>query len=249
MIIDFHCHVGQCDKLVNFQVTKEIPLDYVVSAQEEAGVGASVLLPMPTAYREDLEVRNGFMMTIKNERFFPFIWLNPYFLRTYDNRGIDEAFIIRKIRENKIYGIKVHPVCDGYYPEAWLMAPIFEIASACSVPVLWHTGWGSFGEARYVEYSAKFYPGVKVVIGHMVDNSAPDIAYRYDNVYLETSYCSGPRRLAGAVNLLGSEKILFGSDFPVNDMVFQKTMVLRTKISTQEKENILGNNARSLLGI
>ena len=247
MIIDFHSHIGESDKLLNFQTKREVTIDDVINVQLMAGISSSVALPLPLVYKEDVDAVNHAMMGITNDRLFPFVCVNPFYLKSTDRRGIDEASLTRKIKESRIYGIKVHPVCDGYYPHKRLMSPVLEIAEACSVPVLWHTGWGSFGEARYIDYVAADFTNVHIVVGHLVDNNAPDIARRHDNVYLETSYCSGPRRLAGVVNQVGPEKILFGSDFPVNNPVVQKELVLQADISDSDKEKILGLNAKRLL--
>lgn len=247
MVIDFHCHFGKNSKPLNFQNAEDVTAEDIVCAQKRTGINYSTAIPFPIAYREDLEVANGTMMALRAETLLPFVWLNPYFLRMHDKRGTDEVLLIDLIIKNKVRGIKVHPVCDAYYPTPHLLGPVFEIARETELPVLWHTGWGSFGDARYAEELAGVYEDVPLVIGHMMDQNAPAIAHRHPNVYLETSYCSGPRRLAGVVNMLGSERILFGSDFPVNDPVFQKTLVECAKISNTDKENILGLNAKRLL--
>jgi len=249
MVIDFHSHFGRNAKPLSFQKKHDVTKEQVLLAQKEAGIDYSTAIPFPAAYSEDLAELNNAVSELNHPSLLPFLWLNPYFLRSNDSRGTHETLIVAKIREAGIYGLKVHPVCDAYYPSVELLTPIFEIARVVSRPILWHTGWASFGEARFVKALAKENPDVVIVIGHMVDNNSPEIARECDNVFLETSYCSGPRRLAGVCQEIGSEKILFGTDFPVNDIVFQKTLVLRAKISDQEKENILGFNAKRLLKI
>ena len=249
MVIDFHCHFGKNPKPLNFQKEEDTTAGDIVAAQKRSGIDYSTAIPFSAAYREDLEVANGMMMALRAETLLPFVWLNPYFLRMHDRRGTDEVLLIDLIIKNNVRGIKVHPVCDAYYPTSRLLGPVFEIARETELPLLWHTGWGSFGDARYVEELAEVYGDVQIVIGHMVDQNAPGIAKRFQNVSLETSYCSGPRRLAGIVNMLGSERILFGSDFPAGDLLFQKTLVECAKIPDKDKENILGLNAKRLLNI
>lgn len=255
VIIDFHSHIGKTGKPINFQKTGEITIDDVLAEQERVGINFSTAIPFPFAYPEDVYRNNAEIMSIQDTRFLPFIWINPYFLRTNDKRGQDEAELIRTIKKGRVYGLKVHPVMDGYYPAPNLMGPVMEIARATNLPVLWHTGWaaiggsGSFGEARYVEYSAKAFPDVKIVIGHLVDPNAPDIAERNNNVYLETSYCSGGRRLAGIVSQIGSERILFGSDLGVNFPGKEMKTVLDARLPDKDTENILGLNAIRILNL
>lgn len=247
MIIDFHCHIGTSGKGLPFRQTEEVTLVEIIGAQQKAGIDASVILPMPQVYPADLMAANAAITAHMHPRTFPFVWLNPHFLATHDPRGTLESMLADTLMYSRVYGIKVHPVFDGYYPEPKCMAPVFEIARASQLPVLWHTGWGTFGDPFFIELSAKLYPDVIVIIGHMTEAASPFVASRCDNVYLETSYCSGPHRLAGIVGLVGSEKIVFGSDFPANSPIVQKMIVQEARISDNDKERILGRNAQRLL--
>lgn len=78
---------------------------------------------------------------------------------------------------------------------------------------------------------------------------------KYDFVYADISAASGfllqesiVQKIRGAV---GMERILFGSDFPVvfaSDITLEVNMVKRNPHLTEdEKERILGLNARELL--
>ncbi|MDZ4284909.1 MAG: amidohydrolase family protein [Patescibacteria group bacterium] len=222
-------------------------MEEIVAVQERAGIDASVLLPMPQVYPADLVSANETITAQPHARTFPFVWLNPHMLTSHDPRGISEQALAETLIERSVYGIKVHPVFDGYYPEPTCMAPIFEIARASALPILWHTGWGAFGDPLFVELSAKRYPDVIIVIGHMTEAASPFVASRCDNVYLETSYCSGPNRLAGVVRAIGSEKVVFGSDFPANSPIVQKMIVEESGLPDSDKEKILGGNAQRLL--
>ncbi|MFX1422762.1 MAG: amidohydrolase family protein, partial [Promethearchaeota archaeon] len=69
--------------------------------------------------------------------------------------------------------------------------------------------------------------------------------------YLECSYIPHPRRLADAVEMLGPERILFGSDYPwgAQNIAWEKTKVTSAPISLSEKKQILSENARKLLDL
>lgn len=252
MIIDMHCHIGRPGhgKGVSMRHAREITIHDVLTIQKEAGIDASVVLPMPQVYPADMVDANEKILTERHPSLFPFAWLNPCYIYPSYPRipdGSAEHLIATMLTQKMAYGIKVHPVFDGYYPEPTLMRPIFQIARACKLPILWHTGWGAFGDPLFVELSAAEYPDIVFIIAHMIETSAPFVATGFPNVYLETSYCSGPERLAGAVRLIGSDRILFGSDFPCNDPIVQKTIVERAKISDTDKEKIFGINALRVL--
>ena len=249
VVIDFHSHFGKSSKLINFQNKSGITIDDVVREQERIGINFSTAIPLPSSYPEDLQRSNDEVTSIQDKRLLPFVWLNPYFLRTHDKRGQDEAELVRIIKEKRVYGLKVHPVMDGYYPDPKLMGPVLEIARETRLPILWHTGWGALGDPEYVEDCAEIFPDVTLVIGHLVDTNSPRIAKRMENVYLETSYCASPRRLAGIVSQIGSERILFGSDLGVNYPRVQIVTVQESQMPDKDKENILGLNAARLLNI
>lgn len=52
-----------------------------------------------------------------------------------------------------------------------------------------------------------------------------------------------------AVSLFGSEKLLFGSDLPLNNPALRMGSVLAAKITERDMENILGGNIMRLLGL
>ena len=249
VVIDFHSHIGKTGKPINFQKTEEVTIDDVVREQERVGINFSTAIPFPFAYPDDVQTNNAKIMSIADRRLLPFVWINPYFLKNNDRRGQDESELIRTIKEGRIYGLKVHPVVDGYYPELPLMGPVMEIAKATGLPVLWHTGWGDLGKPEYVEECATAFPEVTLVIGHLNDTNSPRIARRKQNVYLETSYCSGGRRLAGIVGKIGSERILFGSDYGVNYPSTAMSVVMEARLPSKDTENILGQNAVRLLNL
>jgi len=51
------------------------------------------------------------------------------------------------------------------------------------------------------------------------------------------------------VRCFGSRRILFGSDSPWSDQAISKDWILQTKLTEEEKENILGRNAAAMLGL
>ena len=70
---------------------------------------------------------------------------------------------------------------------------------------------------------------------------------KYENVSVETSYSTHPRRIRQAVNALGSERILFGSDFPTNEPGFELYKIQNAHLKEKEMENVLYRNASRLI--
>ena len=74
---------------------------------------------------------------------------------------------------------------------------------------------------------------------------------KYDNAYLDISGTGLFRygMLAHGVSVVGSERILFGSDYPVCSPGMNLGGVMYEKLSERDVENILSKNAERLLGL
>src|SRR6266849_2296521 len=154
--------------------------------------------------------------------------------------------------------------------------PLFELAQRYDIPVFFHTGFdgpnpqGSFApkfrlslsDPLLLEEVAIRFPRLKIVIMHMgwpFFDHALYMLYAYENVYVDTATVNWilgkklfNRMLEEAVNTVGSDRILFGSDQMVwPQMITPAVESIRDTpfLSDQDKRNILGENARRLLKI
>jgi predicted TIM-barrel fold metal-dependent hydrolase len=153
--------------------------------------------------------------------------------------------------------------------------PLFELAQRYDIPVFFHTGSGgphpqsfapkfriSLSDPLLLEDVAIRFPKLKIVIAHMgwpFYDHALYMLWTYENVYLDTSVANWivgkelfNRMLQEAVDTVGSDRILFGSDQMVwPQMITPAVESIRGApfLSDQDKKNILGENARRLLKI
>lgn len=78
-----------------------------------------------------------------------------------------------------------------------------------------------------------------------------EIMKKYDNVFLDLSG-NGLHRY-GVVKYIadnvGSDRILFGTDYPIGNLQMYVASILGEKISDEDKKLIFGKNAKMLLGI
>jgi uncharacterized protein len=144
------------------------------------------------------------------------------------------------------------------------------------IPVFFHTGFGgpnpqegfapkfriSLSDPLLLEDVAVRFPKLKIVIMHMgwpFSDHALYMLFAYENVYLDTATVNWllgkklfNRMLEEAVDTVGSDRILFGSDQMVwPQMITPAIKSIRDApfLSDQDKRNILGENARRLLKI
>lgn len=150
--------------------------------------------------------------------------------------------------------------------------PLFELAQRYDIPVFFHTGFGgpnpppkfriALSDPLLLEDVAIRFPKLKIIIMHMgwpFYDHALYMLWTYENVYLDTATVNWilgkelfNRMLQEAVESVGSDRILFGSDQMVwPQMITPAIESIRDArfLSDQDKRNILGDNARRLLKI
>jgi hypothetical protein len=120
------------------------------------------------------------------------------------------------------------------------------------LPVLIHCGHPIFTLPWSIEELAVAFPGVKVIIGHMGHgnvvyiNAAIDIAARNPNVYLETSGMPMHTKIKDAVERVGVERVLYGSDIPFHHPAVEILRVEVSGLGPEELDRVLRGNSRLL---
>jgi len=138
------------------------------------------------------------------------------------------------------------PVNDVRYEPAW------KFADDRNLLMLLHT-WGgsSFDDAEIVRKAVEKYKNVKVLLGHSCHgdwDGAIKLVKDFPNVYLELTAVLDDRGiLEKFVEEAGSERIIFGTDFPWFSHHYYIGCVLSADITDEDRHNILHRNAEKLL--
>lgn len=186
------------------------------------------------------------------DRFLGWIFLNPKgnrdFLAEFDKWKDVPGFI----------GVKTHPFWHRYAPKELL--PVAEHLEHSGKPLLAHMGFDAHGE--FLPLLDEF-PKLKLILAHTGFPGYRDTwkkIRKYSNVYVDVSadaYVS-ERFTREAVDWLGEDRVLFGTDGPyghkmANDGIFDNGFIKRRIQSLfphpQTRDKILGNNFRELIGI
>ena len=193
----------------------------------------------------------------------PFINLDPVLM--------DAVTIRQKIRESVrkgARGIVLLPGLHGFYGNDRRVWPIYEMAQSFQLPILTQTGdagplppggRGHWGRPRYFGDVAASFPKLRLILGHLGKGYESEIAAltrRYPNVYTETSMrLSGldeagkwtPAEAVTWFRLIGIDRILFGTKWPLFDSQQDIDTVHRLPLTAEERRKILGENARRAL--
>lgn len=152
----------------------------------------------------------------------------------------------------RFLGVKLHPLLDGYHPDDPSVHPVYEVAGRRDVPVLVHSGHPIFTLPWSIEEAIVHFPATRVILGHMGHgniiyiNAAIDVAERNSNVWLETSGMPMHTKIREAVERVGSDRVLYGSDAPFHHPVVEMEKVKRSGLPQNLVEQVLGENARRL---
>jgi hypothetical protein len=163
------------------------------------------------------------------------------------------------VESGAVAGFKVHPIVGGYacgelYEKTRALA---ELAGQLNLPIVIHTGHipvealngiGGCNEVRAIEPLVAAFPLVKFVLAHIGWESwrqVLDLGARYNNVMVETSW-QPARIIRRAVDRLGPERVVFGSDYPLfrQSLAFRQ---VRRALSPKEFVMVTSTNAARLL--
>lgn len=150
--------------------------------------------------------------------------------------------------------IKLHPALHHYPVTGPHCRPIWDYANATGAVVLVHT-WDSDPDCGPLLFPdiANQHPRARILLGHSGVtwrgyHQAMEAAAKAPNLYLEL--CGSQRHrliVERAVDRVGAERILFGSDMPYLEASMTLAHVLTARISDAAKEKILRTNFLRLI--
>lgn len=246
-VIDMHTHMGPEYCLYY----PEHDADSIVRYMDEVGV--ELILSSPV---EDLMDGSSRRSQIRDamrrypDRIRGYYCVNP--LLGYSPEGI-----AREFKEYPGYaGLKFLPDYHRVNLNDDVYKPAFEYANAEHMLVLSHT-WGvsmngeSCNSVDKVIDVLDRYPNIVFLMGHSCQGQvdlAIDVACSYANAYLDLCDTG---RLNGVIEKMvrraGAEKVVFGTDVPMQGFCFQLGCVLGARITQEEKRAILRENALRIL--
>lgn len=179
---------------------------------------------------------------------YSFCYLNPRHDPAFIRSELD-----RCVLEHGMKGIKLWIAVNARDPR---LDVVMEGARRHKLPVLHHAWYKAvnwvYNESNPadIRHLALRFPDVPIIMAHLNGCGVRGVLDIKDcpNISVDTS---GSQPDAGftefAIEHLGAERILFGSDAPIRDYSVQLAKVTDAGISDQAKRLILGDNARRLI--
>lgn len=253
MIIDIHTHPQwEDDKFLQHPSPEQA--DTMLATAARHGIHSVCLLGRFYPYPDEDGIRAINDATIGMvqrcpERVFGLAFLNP---------ALDSDFLVGEIDRclrSGLSGVKLEYEVNARDAR---LDPIMETVAARDAFVLHHSWYKTVQKAFQesdpsdIACLAARHPRTRILMAHLTAGGMRGVLdiQKHHNVSIDTSGSQPFSALVEyAVKKLGSERVLFGSDYPVRDFSSQLGRIEGARLTDQERSRILSKNAARMLKI
>ena len=236
MIVDVETYYAP-----DFALAGQRGFDLLLAQLDEAGVDHAVLFPMPDQVNTDNEGLRDLLA--QDTRFVAVASMNP----NLGAAALDE--FRRALGEWGFRGLKLMPVHYAFRAASTAADPLIAIAREFDVPVTVHSG-NFFCHPLEIAEMASRFPDVTFIMDHMGYRyyvlEAVLAAERCPNLYLATTAVFEPHFIQMAINRVGAERVVFGSNAPLVIPRLQLEVIRALKLPAEQEELICGKTAARL---
>lgn len=259
-IIDMHAHIFP-DKIAE-KATASVGSFYdtemgflgnsetLIKMGSAAGVTNYVVHSVATTSHQVRSI-NDFLAEQKalHPEFIPFAAMHPDF--------DDIPGEIERIISMGFKGIKLHPDFQRFLIDEDRAMPLYE-AAAGKLPILFHTGDYRYewSKPQRLANVIDTFPKLDCIAAHFGGWSEPDEFTKTlleRRCWVDTSSTYGFNKdltaMKELIKLWGTDRLLFGSDFPMWDPAGELEWLRRCELSDEDMEKILHGNIEKLLGL
>ncbi|NLF78904.1 MAG: amidohydrolase [Chloroflexi bacterium] len=225
----------------NFTLAGQKGFDLLVAQLDEAGVDHAVLFPMPDQLNTD---NKGLIpLLARDSRFVGIASMNP----NLGQAALDE--LREALGDWGFRGLKLMPVHYAFRSASTAADPLIEIAREFDVPVTIHSG-NFFCHPLEIAETASRFPDVTFIMDHMGYRyhvlEAVLAAERCPNLYLATTAVFEPHFIQMAINRVGADRVIFGSNAPMVLPRLQLEVIRALKLPAAQEEMVFGKTAARL---
>lgn len=194
---------------------------------------------------------------------FPFVNVDPFIMSAQEWH--DELDSLRRAGAR---GIKLLPIQHLFRGDHRALWPIYDYAQAHDMPILTQSGDSRVGHeeepwGRPAPFAAALeeFPRLKLIMAHFgrgFEQEVVELAQRFPGAYFDlSSRFPGDRRgghwsaeeLVGWVRRAGVGHVLFGSNWPIYDMLQDAALARALPFTPDERRAVLRDNAAALLAV
>lgn len=244
MIIDSHAHMDELQALGWID-----PPEKVISIMDKAGIDKAVV----STYCNLPGINMGALDYVANgikkypDRLMAYVRLDPW----YGERAIE--ILEKAVKKYNFKGVKLHPVHYTLQPYGDATIQILKKAAEFGIPVLFHCSDEAMSLPLQIGLAAEKVPEVTIILAHSGgfyhNEDAINVAKRCSNVYLDTAEMPYPSVIKKAVQEIGAERILFGTDIPTDNARLEIEKIKLSNLKHEEEELIYWKNIARILNL
>ncbi len=240
-ILDGHVHWGE------WKPEREgwpgASLADIRDALQRSGVSGAALTPTDVADNAGLAAA----LAEDGEGFHFFPWLVP--------SDVDGTMGFLEANASQVAGLKIHPSLERLRVDDPGWRPFLEFAEHWRLPIIVHCGrWQEMASWRFCLNAAERHPEASIIVAHL-GGDLPDLQQECSaemqrrelpNAYLGTESIREYYSMRIALDRLGPERLIFGSDYPLGWPAAYLGVFEGTKPTDEERRLVLGDNLRRL---
>jgi uncharacterized protein len=268
--VDAHVHLSRYWKDLPgtaYRADLEYTVKSLLREMDAAGVATALAIALQHAPDVDATIEEGRSLLKESQGRLRLVsTVNPA-----AGEEVVARTIARWAETPELTAIKLFPGYLPFYPHDRRLDPVYEFAQKRRLPVMIHQGDTlekdallKFARPIEVDEVAVRWPDVRFVICHLgnpwIDETA-EVVYKNANVWTD---CSGllakpsvryfremferaRSLLLGVVQTVGdADRVLYGSDWPLESIETAVELVSTLPLPEDDREKILGGNARRL---
>lgn len=256
-IIDFHAHIYPekiakkaaefiCD-FYNLKEGMEGTSSLLLEQGKKAGISKYVILPVATKV-DNVRSINNFVLEeqIAHSEFICFGTVHA----GQENLIQEVEYIV----SSGLHGIKIHPDQQGFAIDDQRLYPLYDSLQN-KMPILFHCGdpKSNLSHPSRLKKILKEFPHLNVIAAHfggwsIFEEAIPILKSESCSFDISSSLAFlSPKKAVEYIRTYGSEKMLFGTDFPMWNPVKEVERFLELPLTSCEQEQIAWQNAQRIL--
>ena len=219
------------------------------------GIAGALMLCVATNARQVRAVNDGAAAAVAGMRASGLL---SYAFGGYHQDCTDAEETVAHALEIGLSGFKLHPDSQGADIDDERFLPLYRCCEEAGLPVYFHMGDARpqyrFSEAVKLLRVKEKFPSLMTVAAHLGGYSAWDDAAllaETDNILFDTSsslWAMSPERAVELIHMLGTDRVMFGTDYPVVTAATELPRFERLELTEAEKDAIAFGNAARFLG-
>jgi predicted TIM-barrel fold metal-dependent hydrolase len=181
------------------------------------------------------------------DRLLGYARLDPWF----DDRCVEA--LNNAVKDWGCRGVKLHPAHYTLYPFVPETVKLAHRAGELGLPILFHCGDEIMCLPYQIDRLAAQCPETTIILAHIggffSGEAALNVAERRKNVLVDTSEIPFPEMVRKAVDRLGAEKVMWGTDAPCCDIGHEIKKVELAGLTEKQQRLLFSENYARLMGI